>query len=79
VIFQDGVEFIKAKNGVYDVILIDSPDPIGPAVGLFEESFYKDVFSALNDFGIVVAQAESPFVFPDLIKKFIPFSINTFP
>jgi spermidine synthase len=69
VIFQDGVEFIKAKNGVYDVILIDSPDPIGPAVGLFEESFYKDVFSALNDFGIVVAQAESPFVFPDLIKK----------
>jgi spermidine synthase len=69
VVFQDGVEFIKAKNGVYDVILIDSPDPIGPAVGLFEESFYKDVFSALNDFGIVVAQAESPFVFPDLIKK----------
>jgi len=69
VIFQDGIEFIKSKNGIYDVILIDSPDPIGPAVGLFEESFYKDVFSALNDFGIVVAQAESPFVFPDLIKK----------
>ncbi|CUS99675.1 polyamine aminopropyltransferase [Candidatus Chrysopegis kryptomonas] len=67
--FQDGIEFVKGKKGVYDVILIDSPDPIGPAVGLFEESFYKDAFSALNDSGIIVAQAESPFVFPDLIKQ----------
>ncbi len=67
--FQDGIEFVKSKNGIYDIILIDSPDPIGPAVGLFEENFYKDAFSALNDSGIIVAQAESPFIFPDLIKQ----------
>ncbi len=67
--FQDGIEFVKSKNEIYDVILIDSPDPIGPAVGLFEESFYKDAFSTLNDSGIIVAQAESPFVYPDLIRQ----------
>jgi len=67
--FQDGIEFVKSRNGIYDVILIDSPDPIGPAVGLFEESFYKDAFASLNDSGIIVAQAESPFVYPDLIKQ----------
>ncbi len=67
--FQDGIEFVKSKNEIYDIILIDSPDPIGPAVGLFEESFYKDAFSALNDSGIIVAQAESPFIYPDLIKQ----------
>ncbi len=67
--FQDGIEFVKSKRGIYDIILIDSPDPIGPAVGLFEESFYKDAFASLNDSGIIVAQSESPFVFPDLIKR----------
>lgn len=67
--FQDGIEFIKSKNGIYDVILIDSPDPIGPAVGLFEEDFYLNAFSALNGSGIIVAQAESPFIYPDLIKR----------
>ncbi len=67
--FQDGVEFVKSKSGVYDVILIDSPDPIGPAIGLFEESFYRDAFLALNNSGIMVAQAESPFIYPNLIKQ----------
>lgn len=67
--FQDGIEFVKSKRGIYDVVLIDSPDPIGPAVGLFEESFYKNAFASLNDSGIIVAQSESPFVFPDLIKR----------
>lgn len=67
--FQDGIEFVKSKSGIYDIILIDSPDPIGPAVGLFEENFYKDAFSALNDSGIIVAQAESPFIYPDLIRQ----------
>ena len=67
--FQDGIEFVKSKRGIYDIILIDSPDPIGPAVGLFEESFYKDAFASLNDSGIIVTQSESPFVFPDLIKR----------
>ncbi|CUS80233.1 spermidine synthase [Candidatus Kryptobacter tengchongensis] len=67
--FQDGVEFIKSKKGVYDIVLIDSPDPIGPAIGLFEEDFYKNAFFSLNDSGILVAQSESPFVFPDLIKR----------
>lgn len=67
--FQDGTEFVKSKRGIYDIVLIDSPDPIGPAVGLFEESFYRNAFASLNDSGIIVAQSESPFVFPDLIKR----------
>lgn len=69
VIFQDGIEFVKTKKEVYDIVLIDSTDPIGPAVGLFEEDFYKDAFNSLNDTGILVAQSESPFVYPDLIKR----------
>ncbi len=57
---NDGVEFIKDKKSEYDVILIDSTDPLGPGVGLFTEEFYTNVKQALKPGGIMVAQSESP-------------------
>ncbi|AYO30655.1 polyamine aminopropyltransferase [Biomaibacter acetigenes] len=65
---EDGIEFVKNNKG-YDVIIIDSTDPLGPAVGLFSREFYKDVFSALNNDGIMVAQTESPFFYGDFLKR----------
>lgn len=65
---EDGIEFVK-KNKGYDVVIIDSTDPIGPAVGLFSGEFYKDVFNCLNDDGIMVAQTESPFFYSDFLKR----------
>ncbi|MBN2373402.1 polyamine aminopropyltransferase [bacterium] len=58
---EDGIKFIKGQHKNYDIIIIDSTDPIGPAVGLFEKTFYQDVFNALNTDGIVVTQSGSPF------------------
>ena len=37
--FQDGVEFVKNTTSRYDVIIIDSTDPIGPGEGLFNTGF----------------------------------------
>ncbi|HHW02721.1 MAG TPA: polyamine aminopropyltransferase [Thermoanaerobacterales bacterium] len=65
---EDGIEFVK-KNKGYDVIIIDSTDPLGPAVGLFSREFYRDVFYALNDDGIMVAQTESPFFYGEFLKR----------
>ena len=56
----DGFKFVLEKEGYYDVIIIDSSDPIGPAVGLFARPFYKNVYTALKDDGLFVAQTESP-------------------
>jgi spermidine synthase len=64
----DGVEHVRQHKGKYDVILIDSTEPIGPAVGLFSREFYRDVYAALTDEGIMVAQSESPFVNRDVIQ-----------
>lgn len=58
---EDGVAFMKATQEKFDVIIIDSTDPIGPATPLFGEEFYSDVRRSLTDDGIVVAQGESPF------------------
>jgi spermidine synthase len=57
----DGVEFIRnSEPNTYDVIVIDSTDPIGPGVGLFSGDFYNSVKKALKKGGIVMAQCESP-------------------
>lgn len=65
----DGVQHIRDVRGEYDVVLIDSTEPVGSAIGLFSPSFYADVRKALRDDGIMVAQTESPFFNQDLIRR----------
>jgi len=66
---DDGIAYIREHQDTFDVILVDSTDPIGPAEGLFEEDFYRMVFAALKKDGIMVAQSESPFYHADIQKK----------
>jgi len=78
IFYEDGIEFVK-KNKGYDVIIVDSTDPIGPAVGLFSHEFYNNVSEALNENGIMVAQTETPILFGDLIKKIYKDMSSAFP
>lgn len=66
---DDGIKHVRENKNTYDVIMVDSTDPIGPAEGLFSASFYKDIFDALKDDGIFVAQTESPFFNRELIPR----------
>lgn len=59
--FEDGIAFIKDKKNMYDLILVDSTDPIGPGEGLFTREFYKNCYEALSENGILVNQHESPY------------------
>lgn len=58
----DGIKFIKNSPNEFDIIIIDSSDPIGPAKGLFSLKFYQDAFQALKKDGIFVAQSGSSFL-----------------
>lgn len=66
---DDGLAYIREHQNEFDVILVDSTDPIGPAVGLFEEDFYRLVHGALKTDGIMVAQSESPFYHGEIQKS----------
>ncbi|NOY62636.1 MAG: polyamine aminopropyltransferase [Gammaproteobacteria bacterium] len=67
--FDDGIRWVKAASaGQYDVIIVDSTDPIGPAEGLFSEPFYRDCYAALGDDGILVQQSESPLLHQSIIN-----------
>ena len=49
--FEDGIKFVKDKKNLYDLIIVDSTDPIGPGEGLFTTEFYTDCFNALTENG----------------------------
>lgn len=59
--YVDGIEFVKDKKGTYDLILVDSTDPIGPGEGLFTTEFYRNCYEALTEKGILINQNESPY------------------
>lgn len=58
---EDGLKFVKETKNKYDVVIVDSTDPIGPATPLFGPEFYQDIFKCLNDDGMVASQGESPY------------------
>ncbi len=58
---EDGAHFVAQHESAFDIIIVDSSDPIGPSSVLFGADFYKKAHRALKKDGIITAQAESPF------------------
>lgn len=69
VFIGDGIKYVHEHKNEFDVIIVDSTDPFGAAEGLFGGSFYKELSQCLTDDGIFVAQTETPFYLPEVVKK----------
>ena len=62
VVFADAFSFIQKDRGSYDAIIADLPDPNSPSLGkLYTHEFYHQLQKRLNQGGIFVTQASSPF------------------
>ncbi|MDX5420011.1 MAG: polyamine aminopropyltransferase, partial [Hymenobacteraceae bacterium] len=58
---EDGIKYInECEDGRYDLIIVDSADPVGPGEGLFTAEFYKEVYRCLTPDGVMITQSESP-------------------
>lgn len=68
VIIDNGIEFVKKHKDCFDLVIVDSTEPVGPAIELFSPGFYENVFTALHEDGFLVVQSESPFINPEVIK-----------
>ncbi|MCP3968392.1 MAG: spermidine synthase [Lentisphaerae bacterium] len=64
----DGNVYIQDKQQFYDVIIVDSTDPIGPGESLFNEDFYRGMRGALRESGVITSQSESIFLHQDVIQ-----------
>ncbi len=65
VIIDDGVKYMAQDGEKFDVIIVDSTDPVGPGEVLFRQEFYADCKKRLTERGILVTQNGVPFMQSD--------------
>ncbi len=75
----DGIEFIGRCTDCYDVIIVDSSDPVGPGIKLFEDPFYRAMRKAIHSDGIIATQGESFFMHSDVVCDLMRIARNNFP
>ncbi|MPZ10010.1 MAG: polyamine aminopropyltransferase [Kiloniellaceae bacterium] len=61
-VIADGVDFVASCAERYDIVLVDSTDPIGPGEVLFTDTFYGKAKNCLAPGGILVTQNGVPFL-----------------
>ena len=67
-VIADGAEFVRNPPDRYDVMIVDSTDPIGPGEVLFRESFYRAAKDCLAPGGVLVTQNGVPFMQGDELR-----------
>lgn len=79
VLIADGVNFVAETDEKFDVVIVDSTEPFGPAAELFGPAFYKNVKRLLTEDGVVASQAGSPFYEISTIKNLFKITTKIFP
>ena len=66
---EDGIKYVaELPPASTDVILLDSSDPVGPAEGLFNASFFAACKRALKPGGVLALQSGSPFLMQKVFR-----------
>ncbi|NLI27959.1 MAG: polyamine aminopropyltransferase [Acetobacter sp.] len=70
VIIGDGIEYVvQAPDNSFDVIIVDSTDPIGVGEVLFTDTFYENCARVLGENGLIVNQCGVPFMQADELRE----------
>ncbi|HTI03096.1 MAG TPA: polyamine aminopropyltransferase [Acidisoma sp.] len=70
VIIGDGIDYVRrAPDASFDVIIVDSTDPIGVGEVLFTDEFYQNSARILTDGGLIVNQCGVPFMQADELRE----------
>jgi spermidine synthase len=70
VIVGDGIDYVRrAPSASFDVIIVDSTDPIGVGEVLFTDDFYRNCARILTERGVVVNQCGVPFMQADELRE----------
>ncbi len=76
-VIGDGAAYVQKarKHGEkFDLIILDSTDPIGPSIVLFEPPFHQDLAACLSSNGTIIRQSGLPNTMP----KVMPFVMARF-
>ncbi|MBW2653503.1 MAG: spermidine synthase [Deltaproteobacteria bacterium] len=75
----DGNVWVQEHKSKYDVIIVDSSDPIGPGEVLFERPFYEGLKAALWKNGVIATQGESFFLHKECVANLVKITKDLFP
>ena len=64
-VIADGVDYVSESEERFDIVIVDSTDPIGPGEVLFTERFYAACKNILKPGGILATQNGVPFLQSD--------------
>lgn len=71
IVIDKGEEFVRRCANEFDVIIVDSTDPIGHSEPLFTEPFYRACKRALKDRGILCTHCGTPFYFKEKVREIV--------
>jgi spermidine synthase len=77
--FEDGHAYVLDSTDSYDAIIVDSSDPVGPGIVLFQTPFYKACLERLSENGVFSAQIGSALYFSDEIRMAVANATPAFP
>ncbi|WP_022701394.1 polyamine aminopropyltransferase [Oceanicaulis alexandrii] len=69
VVIADGSKYVEETTDTFDLILIDSSDPVGPSAVLFTREFYTACSKLLNEGGVIVTQSGLAAIHPEPVKS----------
>jgi spermidine synthase len=73
IVIADGTKFVAETDDRFDVIMVDSTDPVGPGAVLFTREFYAGCRRCLKPGGLLVTQNGLPFLQAGELKQSIGF------
>ena len=79
ILYRDGAHHVTKHPKSYEIIIVDSTDPVGPGQVLFQRPFYEDMKGALSEGGIAVTQCESFYLHQHVIRGVFAFAREVFP
>lgn len=79
IVIQPGEEYVRGHPREFDVILVDSTDPIGPGEALFAQEFFAACRGALREGGLLALQAGTPFYWPQELAQVVERVKRSFP
>lgn len=69
VVVDDGNRFVRDTDLRFDVILVDSSDPVGPSAVLHQRAFYSALKGCLRPGGVIASQAGAPLFHLEHLRK----------
>ncbi len=73
IVIADGTKFVAETDERFDVIVVDSTDPVGPGAVLFTRDFYAGCRRCLKPGGLLVTQNGLPFLQASELKQSVSF------